>query len=160
MKTLLSMALLLTCQLTFASSLEGSYRVTKACKPNSIRLSPLIMMAQVGYELNIKLDQESKVILFTNRYEESAELPTTSENNFEPMFFKNFFKNAQVQLNDNNYVFTTKGTDIQKCNPFPGSPLCLVKWNDGMSLEVNSTGKVTVQWQIDDTFGSCALERL
>lgn len=160
MKTLLSLALLLSCQMTFASSLEGTYKVVKSCKPNSIRLSPLIMMAEQGLELNIKIDQENNAILFTNRYEESIDWPLTSDNNFEPLFFKNFFKNAKVQLSDDSYAFTTKGTELKKCYPFPVSPLCLEKWNDGMLLEVKNKTNVIVQWKIDDTKGTCELERL
>lgn len=161
MKTLLLLALSLSAQLTFASSLEGTYKAIKTCRPNSIRLSPIIMMTE-RTEINIKLDLENQVILFTNQYQESIELPLTSKNNFEPMFFKKFFKNAKVQYDDNSYVFATKGTELQKSDnyPLPGSHFELVKWNDRLALEVNEMGNITVNWKIDDTSGICELKRL
>lgn len=162
MKKLLFLALLLTCQMTLASSLEGRFKVMRGCLANNIRLSVLNLMYTEGAEVSIELDQENKLILFSSYHADSAALPLSSKSELKPIIFKNYFKNAEIQFNANSYALKTKGNELQKCDnyPLPGSHPCLGKWNDGITLQVNSAGNLEIQWKIEKASGTCSLERL
>ena len=160
-KIFLFLALSLSCHLALASSLEGTYKVVKGCNPNNLRLGVLSLMNEEGLDIDINLNQEKNIISFSSYRGDFLAMPLSAESQLEPIIFKRYYKNAEIQLTDSSYAFTTKGKEIKKCDnyPLPGSHPCLGTWNDEINLQVNKMGKLKVQWHIEDSSGTCLLER-
>lgn len=161
MKKALFVVLMLAYQVAAASSLEGVYKVVTGCNPNNSRLGVLQLMYDKGAEVNIELDQKNELLLFSGYHTDTLALPLFPETQLRPLYFKNYYKNASIQVTNNSYFLKTKGSELGMCDnyPFPGSRPCLSKWNDGLALQVNDAGTLNIDWKIEGATGSCSLQR-
>lgn len=164
MKMLLSAFIFLSSLNVFAAparSLEGTYQVAQGCKVDNSRIGVLQLMYFEGTPVTIETDSANGLLLFTAEHNTLA-LPLTSSSELEHMNFADYYKNSEVRVTENAYAMRTKGSEWSTCDnyPFPGSHPCRRKWDDAVGMSVNAQGQLLIQWKIENSKGTCVLERL
>lgn len=163
MKMIIAVLSILVSTQTFAASargLEGDYQVAKGCKVDNSRITPLVGMYFEGTPVTIESRPSEGLLLFTAEHNTVA-LPFSSDTSLESMFFGDYYKNADIRVTEKSYAMRTKGSEWKSCDnsPFPGHRPCLKKWDDTVAMAVSSQGDLQIEWRIENTHGTCLLQR-
>lgn len=163
MKMFFAIIVLLASTQTFAASargLEGDYQVAEGCKVDNNRIGPLVGMYFEGTPVTIESRPSEGLLLFAAEHNTLA-LPFSSDTSLESMFFGDYYKSADIRVTEKSYAMRTKGSEWKSCEnrPFPGSRPCLKKWNDTVAMAVNAQGDLQIEWRIDNSKGTCLLQR-
>lgn len=140
-----------------ASEFKGTYQVIEGCKANNSRLRPLEFMAFEGNIVDVDVDTQKKLLLFSQDHS-TVPMPLSPDAEIGTFAFEDYYSDADIRVTTNTYGFRSKGSEWGTCDK--GLRPCRHKWDDAVAMQVTADGHLQIEWKVEDTTGTCTLKSI